>query len=267
MVLLFVVSAGQYGGLVAAALLACFVAARRRHWVRAVVLAGVAAGIKPIALLAVVAVIATHVRARDRALRTRIVLRDGTVAVAVLVGCAFAVPYGLGWIWNLGEAIRDTVPFAPASVIADIVGWMVPPASYDDLQTGGRISAAAAAVTAVCYLFATMRRRPLEQTVGYSLLAAAILAPVVYPSVLVFGLICLAPVVTGANRDWVVALSCATCVLTPVGFTERGAQFVTLAGLLVIAAGLAARPLRAARRTRAISAGEPRSERPVPERS
>lgn len=271
MVLLFVLSAGQYAGLLAAVLLACFVAARRQHWVGAVVLAAVAAGIKPIALLAVPTVIATHVRATDRELRARIVVRDASAAVVVLVGCTFAVPYGLGWIANLGDAIRDTVPFAPASVIADVVGWMVPPASYDDLQTGGRISAAAAAATAVCYLFATMRRRPMEQTVGYALLSAAILAPVVYPSTMLFGLVCLAPVATGLHRDWVVALSCAACVLTPVGFTERGAQFVTLAGLIVIAGGLALRLLRhagdAPERTQQISADEPRSEHPVPERS
>jgi alpha-1,6-mannosyltransferase len=263
-VLLFVVSAGQYAGLLAAVLLACFVAARRHRWISAIVLAAVAAGIKPIALLAVVVVIATHVHARDRRLRTRILLRDGTVAVGVLVGCTFAVPYGLGWAWNLSEAIHNTVPFAPASVVADVVGWMVPPASYDDLQTGGRISAAAAAVTVVCYLFATMRRRPLEQTVGYALLWAAILAPVVYPSVLAFGLVCLAPVVVGVYRGWVVALSCGACVLTPVGFSERGAQFVTLGGLVVIAAGLVPRLVRAYRPAAPVSVDEPRSEHPVP---
>jgi hypothetical protein len=264
MTLLYVISAGQYAGLLAAVLLSCFVAARRRHWISAVILASVAAGIKPIALIAVVAVIATHVRVCDRHLRTRIILRDGAIALAALLGCTFAEPYGLGWAWNLAEAIHDTVPFAPASVVADVVGWMVPPASYDDLQTGGRIAAAAAAVTVICYLFATMRRRPMEQTVGYSLLWAAILAPVVYPSLLVFGLLCLAPVVTGIYRDWVIALSCAACVLTPVGFSERGAQFVTLGGLLVIAGCLAPRLIRAYRPTVDVSGDEPRSEHPVP---
>jgi hypothetical protein len=264
MVLLFVVSAGQYGGLLAAVLLACFVAARRRHWISAVLLASIAAGAKPIALIAVVAVIATHIRARDSRLHTRIVVRDGAIAVVALVGCTFAVPYGLGWAWNLSGAIHDTVPFAPASVVADVVGWIVPPASYDDLQTGGRISAAAAAATVICYLFATMRRRPVEQTVGYALLWGAILAPVVYPSLLVFGLLCLAPVVSGVHRDWVIALSCAACVLTPVGFSERGAEFVTLGALLLIAAWLAPRLIRAYRPTTDVSGDEPRSERPVP---
>jgi hypothetical protein len=119
-------------------------------------------------------------------------------------------------------------------------------------------------VTVICYLITTMRRRPMEQTVGYSLLWAAILAPVVYPSLLVFGLLCLAPVVTGIYRDWVIALSCAACVLTPVGFSERGAQFATLGGLLVIAGCLAPRLIRAYRPTVDVSGDEPRSEHPVP---
>jgi hypothetical protein len=264
MVLLYVVSAGQYAGLLAAVLLASFVAARRRHWIAAVVLACVGAGIKPIALIAVVAVVATHVRASDRMLHTRIIVRDGATALTVLVGCTFAEPYGLGWAWNLSDSIHDTVPFAPASIVADVVGWMVPPASYDDLQTGGRISGAAAAATVICYLFATMRRRPMEQTVGYALLWGAILAPVLYPSLLVFGLLCLAPVVIGVYRDWVIALCCAACVLTPVGFSEHGAEFVTLGGLLLIAACLAPRLIRAYRPTTDVSEDEPRSEHPVP---
>jgi hypothetical protein len=104
----------------------------------------------------------------------------------------------------------------------------------------------------------------MEQTVGYALLWGAILAPVVYPSLLVFGLLCLAPVVIGVQRDWVIALSCAACVLTPVGFSGRGAEFVTLGGLLLIAACLAPRVIRAYRPTTDVSGDEPRSERPVP---
>lgn len=247
MVLLFVVSAGEFAGLFAAVVLAGFVAVARRRWAIAIVLVCMAAGLKPVGLIVLPVVIAAHVLAAEQQ-RLRTALRDVGLAALVLVVSSLVVPNGLGWLWNLNDAIHEHVPFAPASVLAYIVGWMVPAANYDDLQTGGRISAAAAAVTAVAYLYVTMRRRPPPLTAALALLIAAVLAPVVYPSSLLIGLVCLAPL--GAYREWVIALSCAACVLTPVGFGERGAQFLTLVCLVVIALALVGYYLRTARRGR-----------------
>lgn len=244
MVLLFVVSAGEFAGLFAAAVLAGFVAAGRRRWAAAIVLVCLAAALKPVGLIVVPVLIGAHVRTSEHG-RVRRAGGDIGLAAGVLAACSLIVPHGLGWLWNLNDAIHDHVPFAPASVLAYVVGWMVPAANYDDLQTAGRISAAAAAATAVAYLYLTMRRRPPALTAALALVAAAVLAPVVYPSSLLFGVVCLAAL--GAYRDWVIALSCAACLLTPAGFGERGAQFVTLGALVAIALTLTVHQLRRTR--------------------
>jgi hypothetical protein len=234
-VLLYVISAAHLTGVVAALLLAALLAASQRHWWRAVILVGLAAGVRPVVLLALPAVIALHALGYPAPLKLRVVLRDTAVAVATLAVAAVSVPFGLGWVGNLSSATHAHTPFAPASLLGDLVGWIVRSASYDDLAAGGRIAAGVAGVTVIAYLYLTVRTRPLERTIGFALLAAGILAPVVYPSYLLWGLLCLASTATGARRDWVIALSCAACVLTPVGLGERGGQYATCIGLALIA--------------------------------
>jgi hypothetical protein len=148
------------------------------------------------------------------------------------------VPFGLGWINNLSAAAHEHVPFAPSSLIADLIGLVIPSASFDDLATGGRIAAGFAGVTVLLYLFATLRTRPLERTIGFALLAAAVLAPVVYPAFLLWGVLCLAPAAMGSRRDWVIAISAVACVASPVGLGTRGGQYAALGAFVVIAAVL-----------------------------
>jgi hypothetical protein len=236
--LLFVVSASSLPGLIAAFLTGCTLFAGQRRWARSVVCVCVAAGLKPVALVALPALVLVHVLGRPAGQRLRSAVRDLAVAAVVLAAIVFCVPYGLGWIANLGSATRAHVPFAPASVVGNLVGLIVSPASYDDLLIGGRVAAGAAAVTVLAYLYLTARTRPLERTIGYALLAAGILAPVVYPSYLLLGVLCLAPSATGVRRDWVVTLSCVACVLTPAGLGERGGEYATGIALAIIAAGL-----------------------------
>lgn len=236
--LLYVVSAAQFDGVLVALLVAALVAAHHRHWTRAIVLACLAAGIKPVALVALPALVAVHVIGQPIRNRLRIALRDSMIAIIALVVVAYSVPFGLGWIGNLGAAMHAHIAFAPASVVGDLVAFVVPSASYDDLAIGGRIAAGAAGVTTLAYLYATVRSRPVERTVGYGLLAAGILAPVVYPTYLLWGTLCIAPTAIGARRDWVIALSCAACVLAPVGLGDRGADYATTVALAVIAAAL-----------------------------
>lgn len=242
-VLILVVSAGSVAGVLGAVLLATLLAASQRRWVQAVVLACVAAGLKPVALLAVPAVIVVHAIGNRARIAWRIGLRDVAIAAVTLAVIVLAVPFGLGWIANLSAAAHEQVPFAPSSVIADVVGFIVPSASFDDLAAGGRIAAGVAGVTVLAYLFTTIGSRPLERTIGFALLAAAILAPVVYPSFLLWGMLCVAPSAMGARRDWVIALSCVACVLTPVGLGERGGQYATIGALALIAVVLVPRLL------------------------
>jgi alpha-1,6-mannosyltransferase len=242
-VLIFVVSAAHLVGVMVALLLAALLAASQRKWPRAIIFAGLGAGMKPVALVALLAVVVLHVLGYPVRARWRIAVRDGAIALATLAVVVFCVPFGLGWIGNLGNDLHEHVPIAPASVTSDIVSWIVPSASFDDLATGGRIAAGVAGLTVLGYLFTTIRSRPLDRTVGFALLAAAILAPVVDPQSLLWGVLCLAPTALGARRDWVIALSCAACVLTPVGLGQRGADYATIAALCLIGLVLVSRLL------------------------
>ncbi len=280
-VLALVVSAGNLAGPLAALLLAAVAAAQARRWRRALVWVCLAAGLKPVALLALPPVLVLHllgVRGRDRLRRA---LQDALLVAVVLAALSYLVPYGLGWLPNLRIATHDHVAVAPSSLISDVVGWIVPFASFDDLEVGGRFAAGAAALTALGYLYATVRARPLAETIGFALLAVAVFAPVVYPPFLLWGLLCLVPTATGAYRDLVLGLSAAACVMTPGGLGERGGLYATIGALVAIGAALLVREVRRQRTARAVSpvavaagderqvtvADEPRSVRPARARS
>ncbi|MGI8761787.1 MAG: polyprenol phosphomannose-dependent alpha 1,6 mannosyltransferase MptB [Jatrophihabitantaceae bacterium] len=240
-VLLLVVSGAHLEGLLAALLLAALLAATQRRWVLAILLACAGAGIKPVALIAVAALLVAHCRDRRNRLAWTVLARDGLVAVAGLAACVLCVGDGLGWARNLDSLTRQRTPFSVASAVGDVLSPVVAAASFDDLAAGGSIVVVLAAVCLVAYLLVTVSRRPLDRTVGFALLGAALLGPVLYPWYLLWGLFCLAPTAAGARRHWVVALSCAACVLMPVGFSDRTAQLVTGAALAVIALVLLAR--------------------------
>jgi hypothetical protein len=96
-----------------------------------------------------------------------------------------------------------------------------------------------AMICVVGYLLLTSRQRALERTVGYSLLAVALLAPVLHPWYLLWGTLCIAPTASGARRDTVLILCAAGCVLSPPGFTTVTTDAVTGAGLALVAVAVA----------------------------
>jgi hypothetical protein len=240
-VLLYIVSGCHLTGLLMALVLASLVAATRRRWSIAVVLACLAAGVNPIAIVAVPVLIAVHAIGQRNRVSWQIAARDGTLAVVTLAVVTLLVPDGLGWARNTSVITREHTLFAPANLVSDVLSSVVHAASYDDLAVGGRIAALLAAITVVSYLLVTVLARPLERTIGYALMGIGLLAPVLYPWYLLWGVLCLAPAATRGRRDWLIALSCFACLLTPVGFAVRTAQYVTGGGLVVIAALLAPR--------------------------
>jgi len=247
-VLLYLVSGAHLDALMLALLLGALLAGSQRRWTIAIVLACLAAGVKPIALVALPALFAVHAIGQRGHVAWRVLIRDVITATITLVASVFVVSDGMGWIGNIGETTHEHTFWAPANLLSDMIAPVVSSASYDDLAVGGRVAALLAAVTAVVYLLITVLTRPIERTTGYLLLSVGLLSPVLYPWYLLWGVVCLAPGVTRLRRDWVVALSAAAALLTPPGFAVRTGQFVTTAALAIIAGGLI---FRAAMRRRA----------------
>jgi hypothetical protein len=244
LVLLQVVSADHLEGIMCALVLGALVAANQRRWVLAVVLACCAFSIKAPMLMAVLAIIAGHAVSLRPGARWRAALRDSLVAAVCVAGLSFATPHGLGWLTNLNTPALGHTPLAPASMLGTMFQPIVRSASFDDLATGGRISALLAAGVIVLYLLITVSRRSLNRTVGYGLLTIALLSPVVYPWYLLWGIVCLAPTARSARRDWLVLASAVACVYTPAGITMGLGNIVTVVAAAIGVAIIGQRELR-----------------------
>ena len=241
--LLYLVSGAHLDALMLALLLGALVCTSQRRWLLAIVLACLAAGVKPVALIALPAIMVVHAIGQRSHLSWRILARDMLVAAVTITVCALVVDDGLGFARNVSDSTHEHTFWAPANLLSDMIAPIVSSASYDDLSIGGRVAALLAAVTAVVYLLVTVRHRTLERTVGYCLLAFALLGPVLYPWYLLWPICCLAAGSSGLRRDWVIALSCAAAVLTPAGFSDRTTEVITTIGLAVVAAVFGIRQL------------------------
>src|SRR3954451_10544576 len=256
LLLLYVVSAAHLDGVMVALLLGALVAASRRRWLWSVALAGLACAVMAQGYLAVPAIVVGHWLGRRRVSGWLIVGRDLAVAAAPVVVTGFAVNHGFGWVPAVSKQFSAHTPFALATGLAKSMAPIVRGASYDDLAAGARITTATATVCAVVYLLVSSRQRALERTVGYSLLALALLAPVLYPWYLLWGTMCLAPTAAGPRRIVVIALCAAGCVLDPPGFSPTTTHVVTAVALTTVAAltGLALRRHRTGAPGAAVSA-------------
>ena len=179
------------------------------------------------------------------------VVRDLTAAAGVVALTRLAVPDGFGWLRTARRQFDQHTPFAIADLVGRAAGAVVRDASYDDLAAGGQLTAAIAALAVLVYLLVTSRHRSLEAGIGYSLLALALLAPVLHPWYLMWGVMVLAPTAVGMRRTWVVALTAAGCVLTPPGFSTSTSYVLSGITLGLIAAATASVLLGQDRRARA----------------
>jgi hypothetical protein len=236
LVLLYVVSAAHLDGVMVALVLGALVAANRRRWLWSVALACLAGAVTPQGYLAVPAIVVAHWLGRRRVAGWLIVGRDLAVAAATVLATGFAVNYGFGWVPAVSKQFSAHTPFAIASGLAKMMAPIVRGASYDDLAAGARITTVTATVCAIVYLLVTSRQRALERTVGYSLLALALLAPVLYPWYLLWGTMCLAPAAAGSRRIVVIGFCAAGCVLDVPGFSPMTSHIVTAVALTVVAA-------------------------------
>jgi hypothetical protein len=236
LVLLYVVSAAHLDGLMVALVLAAISAASQRRWLASIAFGCLAGSIEGQAFVVVPAIMVVHWLGR-RTVPTWLLLgRDLLVAAVTTVIPGLVVTDGFGWLWTVAKQFSAHTPYSVAGAIAKLLSPIVRGASYDDLAAGARITAMTAMVCVVVYLLVTARQRALERTVGYSLLAIALLAPVLYPWYLMWGTLCLAPTATGTRRIAVLALCAAGCVLTPPGFTTTATNVITGIALAVVAA-------------------------------
>jgi hypothetical protein len=155
---------------------------------------------------------------------------------------ALVVDDGFGWTATVSKQFPAHPPYSIASAVANLLEPIVRGASYDDLAAGARITVLTAMVSVEVYLLVTARQRSLERTAGYALLALGLLAPVLYPWYLLWGLVCLAPAATGVRRVLVLALSVAGCLLIPPGFSGTTTDVLSGIALVVIALVLLSMP-------------------------
>ncbi|MGH3523038.1 MAG: hypothetical protein ACRDU4_09455, partial [Mycobacterium sp.] len=226
LLLLTVVSAAHLDGAMCVLLLGCVLAARRQHWAMAILLACAAGSIKAPAFLAVLALIVAHAGQHRGRRAWRHLALDGGVALVAVMGLSLLVRHGWGWIAALTTPGEVRTPLAPASIVATFVRHVIPVASVDDAAAGGRVAALAAAGCIGLYLLATARNRSLGRTIGYGLLAVALLSPVLYPWYLLGAVVLLAPAADGVVRDWLIALSAIACVVQLPG--QSGSEAVLL---------------------------------------
>jgi alpha-1,6-mannosyltransferase len=192
-----------------------------------------------------------HVLGRRTVAAWRIVARDAAVAVAVTGGLGLVAPGHFGWVTTVSKQFAEHTPFSVAGAVGGVLTPIVQGASYDDVAAGARITAIIAAVCVIGYLIATARHRALDRTVGYALLALGLLAPVLHPWYLLWGLICLAPTATGPRRVAILILSAAGCLITPPGFSAPVGDAIS--GVVVGLAAASAAGLLLAERRRAPS--------------
>jgi hypothetical protein len=232
LVLLQVISAAHLEGLLCALLLGALLAHRRGNHVLGIVLGCAAAAIKVPALIVVFAGIVARPRgARPTWLAAS---RDVGLAIAACLGLTMLVPHGWGWASSLNTPALNYTSGAPASVFADVLHLFVRWASFDDVAMAARAAALLAAACIVVYLIATTRRRPLELTVGFGLLAIALLSPVIYPWYLLWGVLCLAPIARGLLRKLLIATCASAAAMAVPGLPGYAADLIA-GGLAVYA--------------------------------
>ncbi len=253
LVLLYAVSSPHLEVVTAALVLgalAALVTVTRRRWPAAIALACLAGSVTGQAFVALPVLFAAHWvgaptgRPGDPTvrppLRWRVIGADVLVAAVTIAAAGFVVPHGFRWASTVRRQFAQHTPFAVSDAISRLLAPIVRDASYDDLAAGGRITVLAAAAFAVTYLVVTVRQRPVAASVGYALLALALLAPVLHPWYFVWGLVPLAATLTDARRVWLLALSAAASLLDPIGFPETTTRAVTGAGLAIVALVLGA---------------------------
>jgi hypothetical protein len=222
LVLLHIVSGAHLEGVMMALVMVALVVTRRSP-VLALVAACAAAAVKAPAAAAIVLIVAYQWRS-VRGVSAWPARLGGIAAVA---GCwgALTVLFPNSWGW-LGALTTPTMGYtrgSPTALLGDVLSAFITWAPSPDAIAASRAVGLVAAGCVVGYLALTIERRPLNRSVGYALLAVAVLGPVIYPWYLLWGLICLAPTAASlGERRLVVATSAFACFMGLTGLSHVG---------------------------------------------
>jgi len=229
--LLALVGGAHNDAIMVGLLLAGVTAARSRHPAWGVVLCALAASIKVPAAMGIVYV------AWDWAgpsagwrRRTRTVLRSGLITVTVMGVLSLVSGLGWGWIANLGTPGTVRSWMAPATGVgllisgsAHVVGIGV---GLGGVLTMTRAIGLIAAAVVAFYCLRHRERLGVLGALGITMMTFVLLGPVVQPWYLTWGIIIVAPVVTGRMLYAVLGLSAIVPFIGLTGGTDLLNQLV-----------------------------------------
>jgi alpha-1,6-mannosyltransferase len=193
-------------------LLAGVTAAKQRHPVVGIILCTLAAAIKVPAAIGIVYV-AWDWAGPDVAWRQRVrpLIKGGAIALAVMAALSWVSGLGWGWVANLGtpDAVRSWM--APATAVGLVFSGTLH-VLHIGVGLGGVLTVtrllgllAATAIAGYCLLHKEVMGT--LTALGVTALAFVLLGPVVQPWYLTWGIILMAPVVSGRLRVLVLGLS------------------------------------------------------------
>ncbi len=210
--LLALVGGAHNDAIMVGLLLAGVTAARSRHPGWGVVLCALAAAIKVPAAMGIVYVAWEWAGpSADWRRRARMVIRSGLITVAVMGILSLVSGLGWGWIANLGTPGTVRSWMAPATAVgllisgsAHVVGIGV---GLGGVLTLTRAIGLVAAAAVALYCLRHRERLGLLGALGITMMTFVLLGPVVQPWYLTWGIIIVAPVVTGRMLYAVLGLS------------------------------------------------------------
>ncbi len=218
LILLHLIGGGHNDALMVGLLAAGYALSRRGHPLLGILCCSLGAVVKVPAIVGVI-YIGWEWLGEGRANRERLRPTATALLIAVVVMAAASIGAGLGWGWISGLSNPDTIRswLDPATAlglaggkIASLVGLGGLSHALLTLARGAAMFAAVA--ISIRLLLRSEEIGPLK-AIGWTLVAFAVLGPVVQPWYLTWGFVFLAPVVEGTARRVLCICSAAACFL------------------------------------------------------
>jgi alpha-1,6-mannosyltransferase len=249
LLLMHLLSAAHNDALMLGLLVAGLAWAMQGRFLFAVVAISLAGAIKAPALLGIpFAIVAVTARPTTRPSWPRLVATALLVPFAVFTAANLVAGVGWGWAANLNAADRVRIWLTPTTALGRVLAQAAALLGMGDRSdaTIGAARAAAAVATAlvVLWLLVTARRRSAVRGLGLALLTVALLAPVLQPWYLLWGLVLLAASgLRPVEERAAVAATTAMVVYSAVNTNATAVTHVALkegpAAALALFAGLA----------------------------